>query len=67
MNPDLDDDPEIDGLLDVSDYFALRRVENETDMELVHRVEIATIKKLVVLLRQSRATVAMANYLETLL
>ena len=61
-----EDEPDIDGLLDVSDYYTLRRKKDETDMELVHRAEIATIEKLIVLCKQSRATEAMANYLETL-
>ena len=63
----IDDAPTIDGLLDVSDYRELVRREGESDMELVYRAEIATIRKVIELCRQGRATGAMANYLETLI
>ena len=65
---DADDYPvDIDGLLDVSDYRELVRREGESDMELVYRAEIATIRKVIELCRQGRATEAIANYLETLI
>lgn len=69
MTPNVPDNEnaDIDGLLDLSDYYTLRRRKDETDMELVHRVEVAVIQKMVILCRQSRATEAMANYLETLI